>query len=272
MSDEDPGRQPASVNKLLDAFFGSPKARTEIQLLADEVGMGKTFVALATAYAVLDVLRHKPGEEQPPDLKKCYRAVVVVTPAGNHALTEKWHREVEAFRTRCSRNVDATRWFQSRICTTPEDLVESLCRAHDLRRDPTKSPCVIVCQGNIFTRRYAGRWGTSPFPDRLSIPLVGQQTEQGGTLPHRSACGRGPRVLQLGRAGPASGHGGIRGRSLGLSTSTRSYLSPSATRAAAMATDSPEHSTSRHPLPTPRSQRHLDEYALTPEGDDFLHG
>ena len=115
--------------------------------------MGKTFVALATAYAVLDVLRHKPPDEQPPDLKKCYRAVLVVTPAGNHALTEKWHREVEALRTRCSRDLDATRWFQSRICRSPEDLIESLCRAHDLRRDPTKTPCVIVCQGTIFTRR-----------------------------------------------------------------------------------------------------------------------
>ncbi len=153
MSDEDAARQPASVTKILEAFFGSPDSRAEIQLLADEVGMGKTFVALATAYAVLDVLRHKPSEEQPPELKKCYRAVLVVTPAGNHALTEKWNREVEAFRTRCSRNPDATRWFQSRICQTPEDLVESLCRAHDLRRDPTKAPCVIVCQGNIFTRR-----------------------------------------------------------------------------------------------------------------------
>lgn len=153
MSEEDPRRQPASVNKLLKAFFGPPESRSEIQLLADEVGMGKTFVALATAYAVLDTLRHKPAEEQPPDLKKCYRAVVVVTPAGNHALTEKWHREVEALRTRCSRDVNATRWFHSRVCKTPEDLVESLCRAHDLRRDPTKTPCVIVCQGNIFTRR-----------------------------------------------------------------------------------------------------------------------
>src|SRR6516162_4549315 len=153
MSEEDPRRQPASVNKLLNAFFGPPEVRSEIQLLADEVGMGKTFVALATAYAVLDVLRHKPAEEQPPDLKKCYRAVLVVTPAGNHALTEKWHREVEALRTRCSRDLEATRWFHSRICESPEDLIESLCRAHDLRRDPTKSPCVIVCQGNIFTRR-----------------------------------------------------------------------------------------------------------------------
>lgn len=153
MSEEDPRRQPASVNKILNAFFGPPELRSEIQLLADEVGMGKTFVALATAYAVLDTLRNKPSDEQPLDLKKCYRAVVVVTPAGNHALTEKWHREVEALRTRCSRDVDKTRWFHSRVCKTPEDLIESLWRANDRRRDPSRPPCVIVCQGNIFTRR-----------------------------------------------------------------------------------------------------------------------
>src|SRR5438094_7030120 len=115
--------------------------------------MGKRFLALSTVYAILDVLRHKPAVDQSPDLKKCYRAVVVVTPAGNHALTEKWHREVEALRTRCSQSPDTTRWFQSRICATPEELLESLWRAQDRRRDPSKAPCILVCQGNIFTHR-----------------------------------------------------------------------------------------------------------------------
>ena len=153
MSDEDAARQRATVDKILAVFFGPPELRTEIQLLADEVGLGKTFVALATAYAVLDDLRHKAAKEQSPGLEKCFRAVVVVTPAGNHALTEKWYREVEALRTRCSQNPNATRWFHSRVCKTPEELVESLCLANDLRRDPAKAPCVIVCQGDIFTRR-----------------------------------------------------------------------------------------------------------------------
>jgi hypothetical protein len=153
MSKEDSARQHATVDRILAAFFGLTDTRIEIQLLADEVGLGKTFVALATAYAILDVMRNKPGGEQQLDLAKCFRAVVVVTPKGNSPLMEKWQREVEAFRTRCSLNADATRWFQSRICTNLEDLVESLCRAHDLRRNPVKSPCVIVCQGDIFTRR-----------------------------------------------------------------------------------------------------------------------
>jgi hypothetical protein len=153
MSGTDAARQHATVERILERFFGPAESRTEIQLLADEVGLGKTFVALATAYAVLDHLRHNAARERPDGLEKCFRAVVVVTPGGNHALTEKWHREVEALRTRCSQDPAATRWFHSRVCTTPEELVESLCRANDLRRDPAKAPCVIVCQGNIFTRR-----------------------------------------------------------------------------------------------------------------------
>jgi hypothetical protein len=153
MSHEDAVRQRCTVDKILAAFFGPPETRSELQLLADEVGLGKTFVALATAYAVLDVLRHTPSEEQPADLRKCYRAVIVVTPAGNHALMAKWHREVEALRTRCSQRPEAMRWFQARICKTPEDLIESLCRANDLRRDPAKAPCVIVCPGNLFTKK-----------------------------------------------------------------------------------------------------------------------
>jgi hypothetical protein len=153
MPAEDAVRQHATVNRILDVFFGPPEIRTEIQLLADEVGLGKTFVALAAAYAILDVMRQKPGQERPLDLMGCYRAVVVVTPKGNKPLVEKWHREVEAFRTRCSQDQIRTVWFQSRICTTAEDLVESLRRAQDIRSDSAKAPCVFVCQGDIFTRR-----------------------------------------------------------------------------------------------------------------------
>ncbi len=153
MSEQDACRQHATVARILERFFGPGDRRLEVQLLADEVGLGKTFVALATAYTILTVFRRRDGEEQLPDLKDCYRAALVVTPAGNHALTAKWHLEVEALRTRCSRDPSATHWFQARVCATPEELVESLRRAHDLRRDPEKAPCVLVCQANVFTRR-----------------------------------------------------------------------------------------------------------------------
>jgi hypothetical protein len=107
---------------------------------------------LATAYAVLDALRHKPDEEPPPDLKKCYRAVVVVTPRGNHALTEKWHREVEALQTRCSRELEKTRWFRSKVCASPDELLQAMYQADDRRR---KVPVVLVAEAGIFTKRLA---------------------------------------------------------------------------------------------------------------------
>ena len=152
MSSEDANRQHNTVDKILATFFGLPESRIEIQLLADEVGLGKTFVALATAYAILDVLRHKSGEEQPPDLNKCYRAVVVVTPKGNHALTEKWHREVEALRTRCSRDLEETYWFRAKVCASPDELLQAIYHANDLRR---KVPVVLVAEAGIFTKRLA---------------------------------------------------------------------------------------------------------------------
>jgi hypothetical protein len=269
MSDEDPRRQPASVNKLLEAFFGSLESRTEIQLLADEVGMGKTFVALATAYAVLDVLRHKPSEEQPTDLKKCYRAVVVVTPAGNHALTEKWHREVEAFRTRCSRNADATRWFQSRICMTPEDLVESLCRAHDLRRDPTKAPCVIVCQGNIFTRRMKDAGERLRFLTACLFRWWGNKLnkEERYHIVRRAAEVRG-----------FSSWGGLARRvgtgeyevDLWNFREHETYLSPS-TRAQWEWSPVLQTTYEQTPFAYTEVAKALDQYAITPEGEEFLH-
>jgi len=268
MSDEDPQRQPASVNKLLEAFFGSLDSRTEIQLLADEVGMGKTFVALATAYAILDVLRHKPAEDQPIDLKKCYRAVVVVTPAGNHALTEKWHREVEAFRTRCSRSADVTRWFQSRICRTPEDLVESLCRAHDLRRDPTKAPCVIVCQGNVFTRRMNDAGERLRFLTACLFRWWGNKLnkEERYHIVRRAAEVRG-----------FSSWGGLARRvgtgdyevNLWDFRQHETYLS--ASQHERKGCDPFLQSTyDQTPFTYAEVAKALDQYALTPEGDDFL--
>lgn len=269
MSDEDPRRQPASVSKLLEAFFGPLETRAEIQLLADEVGMGKTFVALATAYAILDVLRHKPTEQQPPDLKKCYRAVVVVTPAGNHALTEKWHREVEAFRTRCSKNVDTTRWFQSQICKTPEELVESLRRAHDLRRDPTKSPCVIVCQGNIFTRRLknAGerlrfltaclfRWWSNKLSKEERYHMVRRASEVRGFANWNGLARR------VGKGEYEVDVWDFREH--------EAYLSPSA-RAQRDWPPFLQSTYEQTPFAYSEVARALDEYALTPEGNAFFY-
>ena len=151
MSDSDADRQHATVGRLLRAFFESPDNRTEIQILADEVGLGKTFVALAVAYALLDELRSGRRDDD-ADWRKCYRAILVLTPAGNHALAKKWVREVEALLTRCSKKPDQTRWFRPVSCDTPDQLMQALLRADDGRR---KAPPILVAEGGIFTKRIA---------------------------------------------------------------------------------------------------------------------
>lgn len=153
MTPEDTRRQEATTNCLLHAFSAPLDERREVQLLADEVGLGKTFVALATAYSLLRAVRTKPELADEAGLAKCYRAAVVVVPSGNHALARKWHQEVEALRTRCSTNQRETDWFHSRVCENAYDLVEGLRKASDLRRAARVNPCVLICTANVFSRR-----------------------------------------------------------------------------------------------------------------------
>ncbi len=94
----DARRQERTTEAILERFFNpSARKRFEIQVLADEVGMGKTFVALATAYSILAAMRKGCKE---PDLQGCYQKVLVLTPS-NSALFNKWNREVDEFVRRC---------------------------------------------------------------------------------------------------------------------------------------------------------------------------
>ena len=75
---EDARRQWRTVEVILERFFHPRFAqRFEIQILADEVGMGKTFVALGLAYSILAHLKQSRTE---PDLDGCYQRVLVLTP------------------------------------------------------------------------------------------------------------------------------------------------------------------------------------------------
>ena len=152
MSPDDKKRQELTVDRLLSAFSGPPEKRREVQLLADEVGLGKTFVALATAYSLLRVVRTRPKEAENSGLDKTYKAAIVIVPSGNHALANKWKNEVEALGTRCSTDPRETDWFRSIICRTPTELVNALRKSSDLRRSGRENPCVLICTANIFTR------------------------------------------------------------------------------------------------------------------------
>ncbi len=78
---EDAQRQTHTARVLLERLEHQPGV-----ILADEVGMGKTFVALAVAASVALGPGRRPGP------------VVVMCPPG---VLEKWHRDAQVFRERC---------------------------------------------------------------------------------------------------------------------------------------------------------------------------
>ena len=142
----DAARQKLTVERLLERFFhDDPERRWELQLVADEVGMGKTFVALATAYAVLQAMRDH--DTAPPDLARCQRRVLVIAPQ-NAALVSKWQREVGEFVKRCwtggaTEGDSRHPWFTT---GTPvarlDELAAALCSA--------KGPGVLVTHMGVL--------------------------------------------------------------------------------------------------------------------------
>jgi hypothetical protein len=151
ISSADATRQTATVNHILRGFFGPVSERRELQVLADEVGMGKTYVALAAAYTVLSILRDKARCHELDDVANCYKCVLVITPGGNSTLADKWDREDEALLTRCAVDGEKTKWFQSVLCESADQLLQAIYRANDLRR--RNAPVILVAQSNIFTKR-----------------------------------------------------------------------------------------------------------------------
>jgi hypothetical protein len=138
----DAARQRRTVEVLLERFFHPRSSqRFEIQILADEVGMGKTFVALGVAYSMLAHLKQSRIE---PDLEGCYKRVLVLTP-NNHALYRKWIREVSEFKRRCV--LPEHQSNELVFSPVPVDRLDDLAVA--LRR-PGLQPQVIVARMGLF--------------------------------------------------------------------------------------------------------------------------
>ena len=94
----DAERQTRTASHVLDRLYTSDDDRRwEMQIVAAEVGMGKTFVALAVAYSLL---RHRQQHGFEGDLRGCLQNVLILTP-GSTSLFEKWKREVDEFVRRC---------------------------------------------------------------------------------------------------------------------------------------------------------------------------
>jgi len=139
---KDAARQQYTVDALLSRFF-NPRSnqRFEIQILADEVGMGKTYVALGLAYSILAHLKQTRIET---DLDGCYQRVLILTP-NNHALYRKWVREVDEFKRRCvlPEHQSNDLFFSPCQVDRLDDLAVAL-------RKPGRQPQVIVARMGLF--------------------------------------------------------------------------------------------------------------------------
>ncbi len=83
ITQQDAERQEKTVNRLLSLLETEPGV-----ILADEVGMGKTFVALATALTyITNANRHK--------------RILILTPSKE--LKDKWDKDIDTFRISCIR-------------------------------------------------------------------------------------------------------------------------------------------------------------------------
>lgn len=129
-------RQENTVEALMDRLYDEdPAVRRELVLLADEVGLGKTFVALGVAWSVLSqrVAAGLPA-----------RPVLIVTP-GAHALFRKWQREAETF----FKDVLQVENPRSKVVAveTPHDLVSAL-RSNQSR--------IVIARMSAFSGRLTG--------------------------------------------------------------------------------------------------------------------
>ena len=125
-------RQERTIDAILRRLYDDDEERRrEIVLLADEVGLGKTFVALGVAWSVLHQ-RAAAGLPAGP--------VLVVTPHAQ-ALFKKWKREVEQFlRLVVPRHMG----FDVESTETPHDL------AHALRK---RRPTLVIARMPAFSGR-----------------------------------------------------------------------------------------------------------------------
>jgi ERCC4-related helicase len=130
LSVADANRQTVSAQAILDRFVSLPGV-----ILGDEVGMGKTFVALAVAAAHVV---HDPS-----------RPVVVMVPG---AVVGKWGRDSDTFKSSCLRDPQERDRFRVRTAETGVDFLKLL-------DDPAETRAtVIVLAHGALNRRLADKW------------------------------------------------------------------------------------------------------------------
>lgn len=128
---EDAARQTKTASDILRGLVDRPGV-----LLSDEVGMGKTYVALAVAASVIIATKGRQGP------------VVIMVPG---RLRRKWQREWEQFKHHCSLN-GALDWIRDTYAHSPTDFFKLL---NDDEQD--KSQLVFTTTG-CFSRGFNDSW------------------------------------------------------------------------------------------------------------------
>jgi hypothetical protein len=128
----DGARQQATVQSILRDLATQPGV-----VLADEVGMGKTYVALAVVASA--VLANRDSG----------RPVVVMMPPG---LASKWPREWDQFKTICCAQPSTLAWVRDKYVHTPADFFKLL-------DDPQKRrPHIVWMTTGCFDRGLSDPW------------------------------------------------------------------------------------------------------------------
>jgi len=142
--EQDCARQSDTASAILRRFLGAREAeRRELMILADEVGLGKTYVALAVAISILDAIRLG---ETPDGLPSNKPVILVLTPT-NDALFNKWMREAEAFKKDCTVNDGGLEWLQIRSPLDNNSKSGNVINLSAQMRDATRSkPMLLIAK------------------------------------------------------------------------------------------------------------------------------
>jgi hypothetical protein len=144
----DCARQSETASAILRRFFGAKeRERRELMILADEVGLGKTYVALAVAVSMLNAIRRG---EVPDGLPSNKPVVLVLTPT-NDALFNKWLREAESFKNDCARTDGELDWLQIRSPIENSSKSGNVINISAQMRDATRSqPMLLIAKQGVF--------------------------------------------------------------------------------------------------------------------------
>lgn len=131
LSRQDALRQTRSAEIILNRFESQPGV-----ILGDEVGMGKTFVALAVAAAHV--------------VQNSRRPVVIMVP---QAVVRKWERDSGTFRTECLRDDLERGRFRVKVAETGIDFLRLL----DDDEERERATIIILAHGAL-NRKLADKW------------------------------------------------------------------------------------------------------------------